>query len=134
MDEAQAAVSSLPTGVRFEHLSRTISSEWRSLPAGPMTVSLWRLTLPDGTRVGPYEAIGLEALRVETGAIRRSLLRPGETAPRGQPLVHIAGTSAPFMAPAPGLRRIITNASDQPSSVLALSIEPAGIWSGTLAP
>jgi hypothetical protein len=124
----------LPTGVRLERLSHTISSEWRSLPAGPVSVSVWRLMLPEETGVGPYEATGLESLWIESGGIMRSFLRPGETEPRGRPLFHPAGTSAPFMAPAPGVRRIITSTGDQPAVLLALSIEPAGAWSRTLAP
>jgi hypothetical protein len=92
------------------------------------------VTLPEGTSLGPYEATGLEALRIERGAITRSFLRPGETASRGRPLFHLAGTSAPFMAPAPGVRRVIASAGDEPAVFLVLSIEPAGVWSRTLAP
>lgn len=132
--EESAVPAPIPTGIGFEHLTRTTGSEWRSLPAGPVSVSLWRVTLPEGTSLGPYEATGLEALRIERGAITRSFLRPDETAPRGRPLFHLAGTSAPFMAPAPGVRRFIASASDEPAELLVLSIEPAGAWSRELAP
>ena len=134
MEESGVSASRFPIPVGFEHLTRTTASEWGSLPAGPVSVSLWQVTLPEGTSLGPYEATGLEALRIERGAIARSFLRPGETAPRGQPLFHLAGTSAPFMAPAPGVRRIIASAGDEPAELLVLSIEPAGAWSRTLAP
>jgi hypothetical protein len=134
MEESAVPAPSFPTGIRFEHLTRTTTSEWQSLPAGPVSVSLWQVTLPEGTSLGPYEATGLETLRIERGAITRSFLRPGETASRGRPLFHLAGTSAPFMAPAPGVRRVIASAGDEPAVFLVLSIEPAGAWSRTLAP
>lgn len=110
------------------------SSEWQSLPTGSVTVSLWRLTLPEGTSVGPYEAFGLETLRVEDGGITRNFLRPGESTSLHLPLFHPAGTSAAFLAPKAGVQRIITNVGDEPAVVLALSIEPAGVRLGTLTP
>jgi hypothetical protein len=124
----------LPVGVRLERLSATTPSEWRSLPAGPVSVSVWRLTLPQEASVGPYEATGLESLWIESGGIMRNFLRPGEAEPRGRPLFHPAGTSAPFLALAPGVRRIITSTDDRPAVLLALSIEPGGAWSRELAP
>jgi hypothetical protein len=124
----------LPAGVKLEKLTYTTSSEWRSLPVGPVSVSVWRLALPEETSVGLYEATGLESLWIESGGILRNFLRPGEAEPRGRPLFHPTGTSAPVLALAPGLRRTITSLDDQPAVLLAFSIEPAGAWSRELAP
>jgi hypothetical protein len=124
----------LPAGARTEYLAGANPSDWGALPAGPVTVSLWRLTLPEGASVGPYEGVGLEAWRVESGAIARRFIRPGETAHRGRPLFHPAGTTTSLGAVAPGVQRTFTSTGDEPAALLALSIEPASIWSGTLAP
>ncbi len=124
----------LPPAVELKLLATTPSAEWRSLPAGPVNMSIWRLALPAGTSAGPYEAPGLESLWIEKGEILHSLLRPGETEPRGRPLFHPAGTGAPVMALAPGVRHVITSKDDEPAELLVLSIEPAGVWSRTLAP
>ena len=133
-DGPGTAMTELPAGVIGESLGRAIPSELRSLPAGPVRVGLWRLTLPAGGRAGPYEAPGLEALRVERGAITRHFLRPGDTAPRFRPLFHTTGTSAPFAAPVPGARRVIASVGDEPAELLAVLIEPAGVRLGALAP
>jgi hypothetical protein len=124
----------LPPGVELELLASTPSAEWRSLPAGPVSVSIWRLALPAATSAGPYEATGLESLWIEKGEILHSLLRPGETKPRGRPLFHPAGTGTPVMALAPGVQHVISSKDDKPAELLVLSIEPAGVWSRTLAP
>jgi hypothetical protein len=124
----------LPPAVKLELLATTPSGEWRSLPAGPVSMSIWRLALPAGTSAGPYEAPGLESLWIEKGNILHSLLRPGEAEPRARPLFHPAGTGAPVMALAPGVRHVITSKDDEPAELLVLSIEPAGVWSRTLAP
>jgi hypothetical protein len=123
----------LPPAVKLELLATTPSGEWRSLPAGPVSMSIWRLALPAGTSAGPYEAPGLESLWIEKGGILHSLLRPGEAEPRGRPLFHPAGTGAPVMALAPGVRHVISSKDDEPAELLVLSIEPAGVWSRTLA-
>lgn len=96
-----------------------------------MSVSLWRLTLPAGRSVGPYE---VETLQIESGVIQRSLVRPGETAPRVHPLVQIAGTATGFVILPSGTRRIIASTGDDPARFLAPSIEPTGAWSGPLDP
>ena len=57
------------------------------------------MTLPSGTSVGPYEPVGLQAMRIESGSITRSLLLAGDTAPRGPPVAHPMGTTVPFMRP-----------------------------------
>ena len=124
----------LPPAVNLKLFASTSSAEWRSLPTGPVSMSIWRLALPAGTSAGPYEAPGLEALWIEKGDILHSLLRPGEAVPRGRPLFHPAGTGVPVMALAPGVRHVITSKDDEPAELLVLSIEPAGAWSRTLAP
>lgn len=124
----------LPPGVELELLASTPSAEWRSLPAGPVSVSIWRLALPAGTSAGPYEATGLESLWIEKGEILHSLLRPGEAEPRGRPLFHPAGTGTPVMTLAPGVRHVISSKDEHPTELLVLNIEPAGAWSRTLAP
>ena len=123
----------LPPAVDLKLLASTPSAEWRSLPAGPVSVSVWRLALPAGASAGPYEATGLESLWIEKGQILHSLLRPGEAEPRGRPLFHPAGTGAPVMALAPGVRHVITSKDAQPAQILVLSVEPAGGWSQALA-
>ena len=124
----------LPIGAKTEYLAGANASDWWALPAGPVTVSLWRLTLPEGACVGPYGGVGLEAWRVESGAITRRFIRPDETAHRGRPLFQPAGTTTSLGAVAPGVQRIFTSTGDEPAVLLALSIEPTGIWSGTLVP
>ena len=123
-----------PPGVELELLASTPSAEWRSLPADPVSVSIWRLALPAGTSAGPYEATGLESLWIEKGEILHSLLRPGEAEPRGRPLFHPAGTGTPVMTLAPGVRHVISSKDEHPTELLVLNIEPAGAWSRTLAP
>ena len=124
----------IPLGVELELLASTPSAVWRTLPSGPVSVSLWRLALPAGTSAGPYEATGLESLWVEKGEILHSLLWPGEAEPRGRPIFRPAGTGAPVMALAPGVRHVITSKDARPTELLILNIEPAGVWSRTLAP
>ena len=133
-DGPGTAMSELPTGVIGESFGRTLPSELQSLPAGPVRVSLWRLTLPEAGGVGPYDPTGLEAVRIEAGTIAWNVVRPGAGAPSGPPLYRMAGTTVPFMAPAPGKRRVIASAGDEPAVLLALHIEPAGVWSRMLAP
>jgi hypothetical protein len=132
-DGAGIPTPKLPTGVRTEYLTGTTPSDWRWLPPGPLTVSLWRLALPAGASVGPYEAIGLEALYVERGTLTRYFLPPGESTPRGIPLISPVGRTTSLTAIPPNVRRVI-DIGDEPSVLLALSIEPAGIRPETLAP
>ena len=85
-------------------------------------------------RARGHEAPGLESLWIEKGAILHSLLPPGEAEPRGRPLFHPAGNRGAVMAPGPGVRHVITSKDDEPAELLVLSIEPAGVWSRSLAP
>jgi hypothetical protein len=113
-----------PEGVSGESLSRSNAGEWEALAAGPVRVSLWRLELPEGGGIGPYEATGLEALRVERGAITRGFVPPGVIAAAGRPRFYPAGTTAPFAVTGPGVGRLVANAGDGPAVVVALAIEP----------
>lgn len=133
VDRSETPSVELPAEITGEMFSR-LSSESRALPSGPLCLGLWRLTLPAGESVEPYEATGLEALRVERGAITRGVLRPGEAAPHGRPFFSPAQTSAPFTPLSPGLRRVITSVGNEPAEILAVTIEPAAIGPTTLAP
>ena len=124
----------LPKGVRAEQIARSMSSDWPTLPAGPKTVSLWKLTLPEETSIGPYEATGLEAVQVESGVITLGFLQPGESEPFHLPMSHMAGTSVPFLRPSPGMRRTIDSVGAEPAVLLAVSIEPRGTGASALAP
>jgi hypothetical protein len=122
-----------PEGVKVQLLASSLTSDWETLPPGPVAVSLWRLRLPASTGVGPYAGAGLEALSVESGTISRRYLRLAEHTPL-PPLTQYPGVQSVFLAPAPGIRRSITSGDEEPAVLLALSIEPEAIWSGTLAP
>jgi hypothetical protein len=124
----------LPKDVEVELLASSLTSDWTTLPPGPVAVSLWRLRLAAGTSVGPYPGAGLEALWIESGAISRRFLRLAEHTPASPPLVQFAGVQSIFLTPAPGIRRSITSGDAEPAVLLALSIEPEAIWSTTLAP
>jgi hypothetical protein len=120
-------------GVNVELLASSLTSDWDTLPPGPVAVSLWRLRLPAGTSVGPYAGAGLEALSVESGMISRRYVRLADHTPL-PPLTQYPGVQSIFLAPAPGIRRSITSGDVDPTVLLALSIEPKTIWSATLAP
>jgi hypothetical protein len=122
-----------PDGVKVQLLASSLTSDWETLPPGPVAVSLWRLRLPAGTSVGPYAGAGLEALAVESGTISRRYLRLAEHTPLPA-LTQYPGVQSIFIAPAPGVRRSITSGAAEPAVLLALSIEPEAIWSATLAP
>jgi len=122
-----------PVGVTVQLLASSFTSDWETLPAGPVAVSLWRLRLPAGTSVGPYAGAGLEAVAVESGTISRRFRRLAEHTPI-LPLTQNAGVQSIFLRPAPGIRRSITSGDADAAVVLAASIEPEAIWSATLAP
>jgi hypothetical protein len=122
-----------PEGVKVQLLASSLTSDWESLPPGPVAMSLWRLRLPAGTSVGPYAGAGLEAVAVESGTISRRFRRLAEHTPI-LPLTQNAGVQSIFLRPAPGIRRSITSGDADAAVVLAASIEPEAIWSATLAP
>jgi hypothetical protein len=124
----------LPTGVRATLLTYSTGSDWDQLPPGPLNVTLRQVTLPPGSHIGPYTSVGLQAMRIESGTVLRNLLPAGEATPRGRPLAQRPGTTTPFMAPAPGLRRTLDVDGDQPTELLVLIIEPAAISTQSLAP
>jgi hypothetical protein len=97
-------------------------------------VALHDLTLLPGTRIGPYQPIGFEALHVTSGTIERSFLPAGQTAPQGRPIPLMTGETSPFMAPRPDVRTIIASTGDTPAHLLALLIEPDATSAQSLAP
>ena len=116
----------LPAGVTGEVLGHATRYEWRKLPAGPTTVTLWRLTLPPGAGLPPYEPPGLEAIHVEAGAVGVGAWRPGEPAPPRTPPTYIEDGTVPFAGLDPGTRRVVANAGDEPAVLLVLTVAPAG--------
>ncbi len=133
-EEPGLPVPGLPDGVTGEVFTRTVSSDWQTLPPGPVVVNLHRLTLPPKTTLGPYDALGLEAMYVASGEISRSLLRAGAEEPVGPAHPRSAGRAVPFIAAGPGARHIVANPDDQPAEILVVTIAPAGLWSGPLGP
>jgi hypothetical protein len=133
-EEPSLPVPGLHDGVTGEVFTRTVSSDWQTLPPGPVVVNLHRLTLPPETTLGPYDALGLEAMYVASGEISRSLLRAGAEEPVGPAHPRSAGRALPFIAAGPGARHIVANPDDQPAEILVVTIAPAGLWSGPLGP
>jgi hypothetical protein len=124
----------VPRDVRATLLTHSIASDWETFPPGPLHVALRWVTLPPGTSIGPYQPVGLQALRIESGLILRSFLPAGETQPRGRPLAQTTGTTAPFVRPSLGLREILATDGEKPAELLVLIIEPAISSAQSLAP
>jgi hypothetical protein len=124
----------VPTGVRTTLLTHSTVSDWDKLPPGPLNVTLRQVTLPPETHIGPYQPVGLQAMRIESGTVLRSLLPAGEATPRGRPQAQRPGTTTPLMALAPGLRETVAVDGDRPAELLVLIIEPATISAQSLAP
>jgi hypothetical protein len=124
----------LPQGVLGVELSRSIPSDWEKLAHGPIGMSIRQVTLPAGTRIGPYEPIGLETMRVERGAIARYYFAPGAAAPTGQSMNWGEGAATPLLGVHPGMRYDMTSGADEPAELLVLILEPTGITAETLAP
>jgi hypothetical protein len=125
-------VPDLPPEVVAEELTRAIPSDWRTLPPGPVTVTLRRLTLPAGAELAPYEPVGLETMHVEDGEVSLAFIPAGETE-ASRPLDYGSGRSAPFLSAQPGTRRIVMNDGDAPATILVVTVSPAGAESGTPA-
>jgi hypothetical protein len=132
-EESGVPLPTLPPGVRTTMLTHSGPQDWETFPPGPLNVALRAITLPSETSVGPYEPVGLQAMRIESGSITRSFLPVGDTTPRGRPLTHLTGTTVPFMRPSPGLREILGNSGEKPADLLVLLIEPAVITAQSLA-
>jgi hypothetical protein len=133
-EDSGTPVPQAPKGVEATLLSRSASSDWAALPPGPINLALRQVTLPPRTSVGPYQPVGLQALRIESGMISRSLLRPGDAAPTGPPLVQSAGTTISSPRPSTRLREILDNPGERPAELLALIIEPAMIDAQSIVP
>ena len=124
----------LPPDIRGELLANTVPSDWERFPPGPLEVTLRRVVLPAGTEIPPFDPLGLEAIRVESGAIAWGFLQQDETPRSGMLVERRAGTSAPFVSAPPGVRRALRTASSGPAELLVLTIEPAGSGLNLLAP
>jgi hypothetical protein len=123
----------LPADVRMELLTYALPYDWEKLPAGPIDVSVRRLTLPPGESVGPYQPVGMEAMLVEQGTTYRSIYAPGSETPGSIPLFRGKGQVHPFVSFNNGARNGI-DVGDEPAELLVVLIEPAGITFQTLAP
>ena len=134
MEPSGAPAPILPASVRGEELSRSVPSDWEKLADAPIGVSLRLVTLPAGTYIDPYEPIGLEAIRVESGTITRYYFASGVAEPTGRPMIWGAGRVSPLLGINPGMRYDLASGDDGPAELLVLIIEPAGITPQTLAP
>ena len=133
-EESGTRLPTLPAGVTATELTQTSAADWDAFAPGPLNVALHRVILPPETTIGPYALVGLQAMRIESGAIARTFLPAGETTPRGRPLTHVAGSTTPFVRPTTGLREILTSTGKEPADLLVLIIEPAVSSVQSLAP
>jgi hypothetical protein len=124
----------LPDGVRSEELGRSLTRDWEKLAGGPVSVSLHRMTLPAALYVGPYEPIGLEAMRVERGEVSRIHYQPGAVDPVYPLEIWREGQTSPLLGNTPGMRHALITFSEEPTELLVLLVEPAGISAQSLAP
>jgi hypothetical protein len=141
MEEPESAVEvssghlpGLPPEIRGEQLANTVPSDWEQFPPGPLEVTLRRVILPPGIELPPFDPLGLEAIRVESGAIAWGFLLPDETPRPGMLVERRAGTSAPFVSAPPGVLRALRTAGSGPAELLVLTIEPARGGLSLLAP
>lgn len=128
-----APAPSLPLDVRGEELSRSVPSDWEKLANGSVGVSLRLVTLPAGTYVAPYEPIGLEAMRVESGSISRYYFAAGSSEPTGMAMNWNAGRVSPLLGINPGMRYDLASGNDEPAELLVLILEPVGVSAQTLS-
>jgi len=122
----------IPPGVDAMLLTESIVSDWIGIPPGPLHVAVHQVTLPPETQIGPYQPTGLQALYVASGAIRRSFVSPGDTAP-STPIVQQAGSTTDFVSPSNGVREILASSDEQAAQVTVLIIEPVVSSTSTLA-
>jgi hypothetical protein len=118
-------VPDLPPEVDARALSNIFPSDWRTLPPGPVLVTLRRVVLSPGAALAPYEPVGLETFLVEEGQASFAFIPAGETEP-SQPLVYGPGSSTPLSRVQAGARRVVSNDREEPATLLVLSIAPAG--------
>jgi hypothetical protein len=124
----------LPDGVRSEELGRSLAREWEKLAGGPVSVSMHRMTLPAALYVGPYEPIGPEAMRVERGEVSRIHYQPGAVDPVYPLEIWREGQTSPLLGNTPGMRHALITFTEEPSELLVLLVEPAGMSAQSLAP
>lgn len=124
----------LPSGVRIEQLGRSLARDWEKLGGGPVSVSLHRMTLPAALYVGPYEPIGLEAIRVEIGEVSRIHYQPGAVDPVYPLEVWREGQTSPLLGNVPGMRHALITFTEEPTELLVLLVEPASMSAQSLAP
>ena len=124
----------LPDGVRSEELGRSLARDWEKLAGGPVSVSLHRMTLPAALYVGPYEPIGLEAVRVERGEVSRIHYQPGAVDPVYPLEIWREGQTSPLLGNVPGMRQAMITFTEEPTELLVLLVEPAGMAAQSLAP
>ena len=133
-EESGVPLPKAPPEVRATLLTYSSPSDWETFPPGPLHVALRRVTLPPGTSIGPYQPVGLQALWIESGPLLHSFLPAGESEPRGRPLAHLTGSTAPFVRPSTSVREILAAKDDQPAELLVLIIEPAVLSAQSLMP
>jgi hypothetical protein len=124
----------IPPEVQATLLTHSGPQDWETFPPGPLHVALRQVTLPPGTSIGPYHPVGLQALWIESGPLLHSFLRANESEPRGRPLAHLTGSTAPFVQPSVGVREILSSNEEQPAELLVLIIEPSISSAQSLAP
>lgn len=129
-EKTATPVPDLAPDVSAVALSRAYASEWRKLPAGPATVTLRRLLLPPGATLTPYKPSALETILIEEGRAALTFIPAGETEP-SQPLGYGAGGAAPTQSVTRGARRLVSNDSQEPASILVVTITPADGIAGT---
>jgi hypothetical protein len=124
-EASSTPVPDLPAEVDPRALSSAFSSDWRKLPPGPVTVTLRRVSLPPGAELTPYEPVGLETIVVEEGNASFAFIPAGETEP-SQPLIYGPGSATPLSSVQAGARRVVSNDSEEPATLLILTIAAAG--------
>jgi hypothetical protein len=117
-------VPAASTGLVATMLYYVSPADWNALPPGPLNLALRQVTVPVETSIGPYQPVGIQALRITSGVITRGLLRAGDSAPSGPPLVQAAGSTIASARPGSGLREILVNTGVDPADLLVLLIEP----------
>jgi hypothetical protein len=99
--------------------------------AGPLTVTLRRLTLAPGTSLPPSDET-LPILRfVEHGRLTREITQVGIATAPGAPLVFRTGEWVPWVELGPDRQSILSNDEDEPLVFLELTITPAATDLGT---
>jgi hypothetical protein len=133
-DGSGSPAPKFPDGVQSEELGRSLTRDWEKLAGGPVSVSLHQMTVPAALYVGPYEPIGLEAMRVERGAVTRIHYQPGAVDPVYPLEEWREGQTSPLLGNVPGMRHALITFTEEPTELLVLLVEPAGMSAQNLAP